>query len=190
MTLCCARLKECANKSFERKQPLLGDDVVEDDDDEANMDGDAPAVTIDFSPPSANGVDSDGVGSGGVGVFRDDASEPRLEQLEVLRRRQQEQMQTLLVRQTEIAERHAQLLSQHESRTVELERERGRLERMQQEQLDQTEIVLEQQRNYLHSDAPYAAELTGCGGASSVHQCGGGGATGSSPRLSCFSAEA
>lgn len=157
------RLKRAETKVYAKLSHMDKEyEDTNDDEDSARdvavnvtvaLDGDGGATQI--ASPAVDGFEPDDTG---------------LEQLELLRQRQQEQMQTLLARQSEIAEQQMALLAQQEAqrdnqRAIELER--ARLQSLQQEQLAQTEIVLEQQRHYLDDRQLHAAE--GCG---EIVRCG------------------
>lgn len=172
-------LKRAETKAFERKfQPrfssLESDDSHKGDSREAADDeeGDGELAVIDVPvtiDPSVADYEEDRLTK-----RRSDAAEAagiasgqlNLEQFETLKKRQEEQMQALLLQQTSIA--HASLT---------LERERERLQELQQTQLRHTEIVIAQQRQYLTSTdeqqqrlaRPETAEES-CGGA--MLQCG------------------
>ena len=172
-------LRHAANKTFEDKRPRLAKSTADDnagdemdEEQEEKIDGSMRSVAVNVL---ALPLDGDG------GSYAAEATDTGLEQLETLRRRQQDQMQALLTRQTEIAEQQMALLAQQEQqreaqleRQLEIERERERLQSLQQEQLTQTEMVLEQQRYFLDDKQLRNAES--CGGDLLVHGgCGGGG---------------
>ena len=142
-----------------------------------------------------------------------DESARQLDHFEQLRRRQQEQMQALMQQQTQLAEQQAHLLAQSEAQQVrqlerfaqqeaetveqaEIERERGRLQALQKEQLATTEMMLLQQRVYLE-EAQQPELIDGC----DVHCADAGSFSRPPPRSSkkasggstavggCFSAE-
>jgi hypothetical protein len=85
-----------------------------------------------------------------------------------------------------------QLLSQQETRQLEMEMKRQRLQSLQQEQLEHTEMVLQQQRHYLN-DAQQRSELGDTAACNDVlvhGGCGGGGRQQAMPLGGgCFSAE-
>ena len=169
-------LKKTQTKAFEPKKVhrfihTLPSSVTDDEktDEETGDDSEATAVDIFWGPAS----------SSTAAIERQHREEtPELDQIANLKRVQQEQMQALLLQQQQLSEQQTQLVEQQrevqaraaeQQRELQLEREREltRIERerdhlfgRQAEQLRQTELVLDQQRNYLGGALDDKTEIT------------------------------
>ena len=170
-----------------------------------------PASTVDDDEESNNDQDALHFSAAAVDVAPEVHDDPGGE-LEQLKRRQQAQMQALLVQQTLLGQQQEQLLAQQEAQLrdqmakssiqkAQLEQQQAsqyerqleleRLTQQQQQQLTETEMLVEQQRHYLvskHNDPAF-------GDACDPVLCGGSGQSNSkappagAPISGCFSAE-
>ena len=190
-----AENKTFAPKAVRRFSQVLHPPLSQIEENEDTLGGDNPeAAIIDMSASASLSAWEWEEEVKNVGMLQPLPPPPdgglelmQLEQLEQLKHRQRAQMQTLLERNSQIAEQ--QLVAQ-----IEIER----LQAQQQEQLSHTELVLEQQRSYLDEKQQAHTELGGSG----CVQCadtsfGNHGSTspGTSPEATnvfssgCFSAE-